>query len=92
MNEDITFSIVKDGETINCHVVSVIPGENDNESYILFIDPNYSEGLSYGKVIKDGDSYKLEDFDDENIVNELTQRMFDDISNFAFGKEGLNDE
>ncbi len=91
MNEDITFSINKDGKIIECHVASIIPGDNDNESYILFVDPE-SDGLSYGKITKNNEEYKLEEFNDENIINELAKKLFDNISNFAFEKEEINNE
>lgn len=81
--EDLTFYVEQDGENIKCDIVSMIKGSNDNETYVAFTD--YKDHyLQYAKIIKTEEgNYLIEKFDDESIINELKNKVSDDISTFV---------
>ena len=88
--DDLTFYVEKDGENIKCDIVSMIKGENDNETYVAFTDYKEKDGkgyLQYAKIVKleDG-NYSIEKFDDEQILEELKNKVNDDISTYIYDK------
>jgi hypothetical protein len=83
--DDLSFFVEKDGKTIKCDIISMIPGENDNETYIAFtdyIEENNEPSIKYAKIIKKDNNYSIEDFNDELILEQLQNKMNEDIMNF----------
>ena len=83
--DDLTFYVEKNGQKIKCDIISMIPGESDNETYIAFTDYIEDENgpsIQYAKVVKYDNNYSIEEFDDEIILEQLRDKMNDDIIKF----------
>ena len=82
---DLTFYVEKNGEIIKCDIISMIPGENNNETYIAFTDYIENENgpsIQYAKIVKQDDNYSIEEFDDDIILEQLQDKMNEDIVKF----------
>lgn len=83
---DLSFYVNdNNGNSIKCDIISMIPGENDNETYVAFtdyIDINNEPSIKYAKIVKYLDDYSIEEFDDENILEQLRNKMSEDIMNY----------
>lgn len=89
MVDDLSFYVNKDGKSIKCDIVSLIP-DGDNTTYVAFTDyQTDSLGrayLQYAKIIKNASDYVIEEFDDPEIVSKLLEKIFDDLSKYALDK------
>lgn len=84
--EDLTFYVEENGENIKCDIISMIPGDNDNETYIAFTDYKKDGNdycVKYAKIIRSGEEYSIEEFDDDVILEELMSKMNEDIIKFV---------
>lgn len=90
MLDDLSFYVNKDGKSIKCDIVSLIP-EGEDVSYVAFTDyQTDSLGkpyLQYAKIIKNSNDYIIEEFDDPVIVSKLLEKIFDDLSKYVLDKE-----
>lgn len=85
MDKELTFSINKDGQEINCIILSAIPGEYENESYVAFCyETEKNDGIQYAKIIKNDDIYIIEEFENQIIVDELMNKIIEIINKETF--------
>jgi hypothetical protein len=83
MDDELSFYVEKNGENIKCDILALIPGDNDFETYVAFTDfieqENGNNYMQYAKIVNHGDSYSIEEFEDEEIVNQLKNIMAEKI-------------
>ncbi len=85
MDKELSFNINKDGKEIECKILALINGENENESYIAFCYANeVNNYVQYAKVIKNNNEYSIEDFENEEIVNRLMSKIIERVSDETF--------
>lgn len=84
----MSFYVDKNGKSIRCDILALLPGNNDNETYIAFTDYEEKENndhyIQYALVIKDNDNYRIEEFEDEDIVSRLKELVADKIAKYTF--------
>ena len=80
-DEDLSFYVIKNGEKVKCDVIAMINGENDNETYVAFVDylESNNKAIQYAKIIKNNDIYSIHEFENENIVEALKEKIFDNV-------------
>jgi len=87
MVDDLYFTINKDGQDVKCDIISLINGEDENETYIAFTDhtkdENNQEYLQIAKVIKNGDQYIINDDIKKEYVKNLVDKMYNSLYKFA---------
>ncbi len=83
MEDELSFYVQKNGENIKCDILALLPGDNDNETYVAFTDfieqENGNNYMQYAKIINNGDSYSIEEFEDPEIVDKLKTIMAEKI-------------
>ena len=80
--DDLSFFINIDGKEIKCHIVSMINGENSDETYVAFIDgeiEDKNKSLQYAKIIKNNDEYIFEPFENEEMCESLSKKIIDNL-------------
>lgn len=96
MTENIKFQIIKDGKTIDCEIISLLPNpEDENSPYIVYTDFDTSNGykLLCGQLIEDEEGYIINKITEDYIIDELKTKLNDDIVQLleenkgAFGNE-----
>ncbi len=89
MVDDLSFYVNKDGKSIKCDIVSLIP-DGDDTTYVAFTDYQVDSlgkpYLQYAKITKKSSDYVIEEFDDPAIVSKLLEKIFDDLSKYALDK------
>jgi len=82
---EMSFYVNKNGENIKCEILSLVPGENENETYVSFTDfIDHGDGnnyIQYAKIISNGEDYAIEEFENPEIVKELKDKIVDKMWN-----------
>ena len=87
--EDLSFTVTDDnGEEVTCDIVSVVPNEqNEDEPYVVFTDYMLDDDdefvLEYGKLVKEGEDYKIIRIDDPREIELIRDGLKDDITAYV---------
>ena len=86
--EDLSFTLKnKDGLDVICDIVSVVPDEETEETYVVFtdylLDENNEFIMQYGKLVKIDDEYVLKVIDDENVIKMIKEKLQDEIVDYV---------
>ena len=83
MDKKLTFYVFKNGEQIECTILAHIRGEANNISYVAFND-GLDTDVQYAKIIKNGNQYMIDEFDNLGIVEQLKNMIIDEINKDTF--------
>ena len=94
IDEELSFYVDKNGMKTKCDIIAMISGENENETYVAFVDylEGNNNGFQYAKIIKNDDTYSIYEFEDENIVEALKEKISDNIKENVFKSLEENNE
>ena len=85
IDDELSFYVEKDGESVRCDIVAMIPGEEDYETYVAFVDhleTMKEPEIQYAKIINMGDSYRIEEFENPAIVDQLKDMVANNVKDY----------
>ena len=85
IDDELSFYVEKDGESVRCDIVAMIPGEEDYETYVAFVDhleTKTDTEIQYAKIIGVGDTYRIEEFENPVIVDQLKEMVANNVKEY----------
>ena len=95
-DEELSFYVDKNGQSVKCDILAMLPGENEFETYVAFfddLDHKTDNVMQYAKIISNNGTYAIQEFEDDAIVEQLKEKVIYSAKDYIDKQmEGVSNE